>query len=288
MAIVGHVPGSLFDERYYANNCGSPYAHDQHWLNFFGYIADRIVTDLNPKSVLDAGCAWGILVETLRDREVEAWGIDISSYAISQVVEKVKPYCWVGSISIDFNRSYDLIVCIEVLEHMEKIDAACAVKNLCEHADRILFSSSPHDYSEATHFNVQPMETWAREFARHGFYRDLDFDATFLTPWAMLFRKANIPSHQLVYDYERKVVLVMKENQDLRQKMNELEQSRNTTTVPSPSNADRVVPVVDTEQNNESLAEIREQRDTYFQQLNTLLESEEWQTFQEFKKIHDD
>lgn len=287
MTFMEQTPGSLFDERYYANNCGSPYAHDGHWLNFFGQIADRIKIDLNPKTVLDAGCAWGILVETLRDRGVEAWGIDISDFAISQVVEKVKPFCWVGSVSDDLTEKYDLIVCIEVLEHMDKKDADIAIKNFCEHSDRILFSSSPHDYSEATHFNVQPAEVWAREFARHGFYRDLDFDATFLTPWAMLFRKANSPSHQLIYDYERKIVLLTKENQDLRQKLNELERSMNTAKVSTLPNQNSV-PNVNAEQPRESLEEIREQRDTYFQQLSTLLESEEWQIFQEFKKIHYD
>ena len=279
--------GSLFDESYYANNCGAPYAHDKHWLDFFGQIADRIVTDLNPTNVLDAGCAWGILVETLRDRGVEAWGIDISEYAISQVEERIKPFCWVGSIADDLPGKYDLIVSIEVLEHMDKRDAEGAIKNLCDYSDRILFSSSPYDYSETTHFNVQPAEVWAREFAKHGFYHDIDFDATFLTPWAMLFRRENKPSHQLIYDYERRIVLLTKENRDLRQKTIELEQSLNTAKVSAlpPQNSEAHISM---ERSEESLEEIREQRDTYFQQLSTLLQSEEWQIFQEFKKIHDD
>ena len=45
--------------------------------NFFDWIAERITRDINPKTVLDAGCAMGFLVEGLRARGVEAWGVDV-------------------------------------------------------------------------------------------------------------------------------------------------------------------------------------------------------------------
>src|SRR5688500_7735012 len=107
-----------FDEYYYANCCGRPYARDDHWLTFFGRIADRIVADIAPRRVLDAGCAMGLLVETLRARGVDAVGLDISSYAIDRVHESVKPFCRQGSIAEPLDGRFDLIVCIEVLEHM--------------------------------------------------------------------------------------------------------------------------------------------------------------------------
>ena len=47
--------------------------------------------------------------------------------------------------------------------------------NLCPHTADVLFSSTPFDYDEATHLNVQPPDYWAALFARHGFYRDVDF-----------------------------------------------------------------------------------------------------------------
>lgn len=277
----------LFDDQYYAKHCGEPYEHNETWLGVFRHVAGRIVSDLNPKSVLDAGCAWGFLVETLRERGVEAWGIDISSYAISQVTDSIKPFCRIESITHNFEKSYDLITCIEVVEHMEKPMAELGIKNLCEHTDRVLFSSSPNDYAEATHFNVQPTEVWAREFARHGFYPDLDFDATFIAPWAMLFTKSSKPNHQLVYDFVRKLGLLLKENQDLRKNVIEFERKSVTnpeTTLVTPTKESINQP----ENATESFEEIRKQRDTYFQQLTTLLQSEEWQTFQEFKKIHND
>lgn len=220
-------PQKDFNAYYYATGCGSPYERNDKWLEFFQGIADRIIADFQPETVLDAGCAKGFLVEGFRNRGVDAWGVDISEYAIQEVFETVKPYCWVGSIVDLFPQKYDLIVSIEVLEHMPAEMGRKAIANLCAHTERIVFSSTPFDYKETTHYNVQPPEYWAREFARNGFFRDMDTDVSFITAWAVCFRKNNQPVHQLAYDYERRYWLLGKENTDLRQLSNEL---RNKTS----------------------------------------------------------
>jgi GT2 family glycosyltransferase/2-polyprenyl-3-methyl-5-hydroxy-6-metoxy-1,4-benzoquinol methylase len=180
--------GALFNAQYYATSCGEPYQHNDIWLTFFGQVAEHIKADIKPGSVLDAGCAMGFLVESLRVRGIEAWGIDISAYAIQNVHEDLSAFCQVGSILDPFpHPRYELIVCIEVLEHLPPEQAEPAIANLCCHSDDILFSSTPDDNKEATHFNVQPAEYWAERFARHGFYPDANFDASFITPWAVRF-----------------------------------------------------------------------------------------------------
>lgn len=189
-----HSPAAdAFDATYYAHGCGRPYRRDDVWLGFFGGVADRIVEGIRPRTALDAGCALGFLVETLRDRGVEAWGVDVSAYAIAEAYEPIRPYLAVASITAPFGRRFDLVTCIEVVEHMPPAEAAAAIANLCAHADDILFSSSPYDHREPTHHNVQPPAYWAELFARHGFYRDVDFDASFLTPWAVRYRKSAPP-----------------------------------------------------------------------------------------------
>lgn len=207
---------SLFDAYYYAHCCGRPYGRQPEWFAFFGQIAERIATDIRPRKVLDAGCAIGLLVEELRNRGVEAFGVDISEYAISQVHESIRSFCWTGSVCDPFPEKYDLVVTIEVLEHMPKTDAEKALHNICQSTDDVLFSSSPFDYKEVTHFNVQPPEYWAELFARQGFFRDVDYDASFMTPWAARFRRRSDPNHLLIKDYERQFWLLWKENTDLR------------------------------------------------------------------------
>jgi 2-polyprenyl-3-methyl-5-hydroxy-6-metoxy-1,4-benzoquinol methylase len=82
---------SAFNEYYYRNCCGQPYERSAAWLTFFGTIADRIVADISPRRVLDAGCAIGMLVEALRARGVDARGVDLSSFAIESVPDTLKP-----------------------------------------------------------------------------------------------------------------------------------------------------------------------------------------------------
>jgi len=197
-------PGhELFDAYYYATSCGRPYQRDEEWLNFFDSVADNIIQGLQPTTVLDAGCAWGFLVECLRKRGIQAFGIDISEYAIQNVHPEFKPFCWKGSIIDLFPQRYDLIVSIEVLEHMPTEEAKKAVKNFCHFTDQVLFSSTPFDYKETTHFNVQPPEYWAELFAQQGFFRDVDFDASFITPWAVCFQRGSLTFPRIVREYER-------------------------------------------------------------------------------------
>jgi len=212
-----HLGSGAFDEYYFAHGCGRPYKRDEEWLSFFAGIAKRIVTDIEPRSVLDAGCAMGFLVEELRNLGVEAYGVDVSEYAIENVHASIKDYCWQGSIADPFPQSYDLIVCIEVLEHMDPKHGEDAIANLCKHTDDILFSSTPFDFKEATHYNVRPPEYWSQLFAKQGFFRDVDFDATFIVNWAARYRRKDEPLHRHVRNYERKYWQLWKENQDLRE-----------------------------------------------------------------------
>lgn len=205
-----------FDAHYYANCCGRPYTRDEEWLRFFGTIAQRIASDLRPSRVLDAGCAIGLLVETLRERGIEAEGIDLSNYAIEKAHASVQQHLRVGSIAEELPARYDLIVSIEVLEHMPPDQAEAAVANFCRHTDDVLFSSSPTDFGEATHVNVRQPEYWAELFARHGFIRDVDYDASFIVPWAVRYRRRSEALPRIVREYERAFARTAIERNELR------------------------------------------------------------------------
>lgn len=211
-----------FGEYYFQHDCGKPYERTPEWLAFFAQIADVIVRDIRPRTVLDAGCAMGFLVEALRAQGVDAFGIDVSDYALDRVREDLKPYVRHASIGDPLSQRYDLVVNIEVLEHLSAPEGQRAIANLCQASDDILFSSSPYDFKEATHSNVQPPEYWAELFAQHGFVRDCDFDASCLTPWAVRFRRSTEPPHRIVRAFERRFWRLWKENCDLRDVANEM------------------------------------------------------------------
>jgi SAM-dependent methyltransferase len=219
--VAGDEPALEFGEYYYRNDCGTPYRRDADWLDMFDRLADRIVAELAPRTVLDAGCALGLLVEKLRDRGVEAWGIDVSEYAIGQVDDSVREFCFVGSLTEPLPSAlppkFDLVTCIEVLEHMRPSEGADAAGRLAAIAERILFSSSPADYGEATHVNVQPPEYWSAFFARHGQFRNADADVRFLTPWAVLYEQGSTDIAEVVRRDDRTVVRLVNELRDVRE-----------------------------------------------------------------------
>lgn len=196
---------SYFFNTFYAENGGGNYTDKEKWMPFFSMIADRLIEMFDPKTVLDAGCATGYLVEALRKKGVDAYGIDISAYAINMADDSIKPYVAVHSITEKlpkgFPDKFDVITTIEVLEHLFPEDGKKAIANLCSYSDTIIFTSTPDDVEDRTHCNVQLQEYWCKEFAANSFYHDLLQPMDFICPWAMLFRKKD-NFENVIFDYE--------------------------------------------------------------------------------------
>jgi hypothetical protein len=87
----------------------------------------------------------------------------------------------------------------------------------------ILFSSTSFDRKELTHVNVQPPEYCAEQFSRHGFYRNVDCDASFITAWAAGSRKRDEPARRVFRDYERRFALLEIECNEIRERGLDLE-----------------------------------------------------------------
>lgn len=175
----------------------------EHWRTFFRMVADRVVGIANPASVLDVGCARGLLVQALREKAVDASGFDVSEHAIDSAHPEVRDHLWVASATAPIEGRYSLITCIEVLEHMSPVEAQLAMDRICEASDLVLFSSSPSDHQEPTHINVRGTDQWAAWFAERGFFRRTDVDVSFLTSWAVLFERRTLTVHALAQRYEQ-------------------------------------------------------------------------------------
>jgi SAM-dependent methyltransferase len=183
--------GEAYFTSYHTGHGPVVYERSPMWLSLFATVADEIIRVFRPSTVLDAGCAIGLLVESLWDRGVRAQGIDVSRYAIAHARPDMRRYCHLGSLVDQIQGSFDLVTCIEVLEHLNPADAATAIANMCRVTDTILFSSTPSDFDEPTHVNICPPIVWIDLFAAQGFGPDFLIDGTFLAPHAMVFRKGN-------------------------------------------------------------------------------------------------
>lgn len=197
--------GNYYENIFLEEN-GGEYSNRDYWYPFFEQIAKNIVMNYAPRTVLDAGCAFGYLVEALRAHGVEAYGLDISDYAIGHTAESIREYCAVGSVvdeeyPASFPERFDLIVCIEVLEHIQPEEGEKAIRNFCRRSDRVLFSSTDTDISDVTHVNVQRKEYWARLFAKEGFFRDVQQRPWYVSAQADVYqRRSDIEN--VVQEYE--------------------------------------------------------------------------------------
>ena len=86
-------------------------------------LAYNLIKNLKIKEndkIIDFGCSKGYLVKALRLLNIEAYGLDISEYAISQVDPDTKKFCKLIDKEnyAPFNLHFDWVISKDVMEHM--------------------------------------------------------------------------------------------------------------------------------------------------------------------------
>jgi SAM-dependent methyltransferase len=90
--------------------------------------------------VLDVGCAKGYLVYVLRQRGVEAYGVDWSKYALKHAFPDARPYLLRASATrLPFaDRRFALVTSFDVLELQDPGNARLALKDCARVSERQL------------------------------------------------------------------------------------------------------------------------------------------------------
>lgn len=130
-------------------------------------------------SVLDFGAAKGIHIKVFREMGYDAWGCDISKYAISSAEKSIRPYLKLNNdCNIPFHREFDCIIFKDVLEHL----LVSQVNSVLSYASKIckkLFAAIPlgdggkfvvPDYNkDVTHILPRTKEWWLMKISSEGF-----------------------------------------------------------------------------------------------------------------------
>jgi len=137
---------------------------------FVKEFVQMLVEDFKPKSVLDVGCGMGLYVNEFDKLGIDVQGFDGSPAAIRQTVAK-KNLVWQEDIrDLDTSdKKYDMVLCVEVAEHIPKKYANKLVKHLTSAGDLVIFSASPKGLGGTNHINEQPIEYWLDKFGDCGF-----------------------------------------------------------------------------------------------------------------------
>lgn len=135
-------------------------------------IVPYVLRKCNVKSVLDVGCGTGVwlsqfMLNGVQDiYGVDGVGIDTRDY----LADKHQFKCLDLNMKWDLCRKYDLVICLEVAEHLRADSASIIVETLCSHADLVLFSAAcPHQPGQG-HINCQWPEYWQQLFNDNCFY----------------------------------------------------------------------------------------------------------------------
>jgi len=128
-----------------------------------------------PKSVLDFGAGDGWWCKAFHDMGgMTVCAIELFDEARAYIPPQVQFIQHDLRYSLDLGSRSDLVICLEVAEHLPKQCAEQLVATICNHAaNRVLFSSAPPGQDGTGHINLQPPQYWRDMF---GAYK-LGFDA---------------------------------------------------------------------------------------------------------------
>lgn len=167
----------IYDEEYYKTLNYSNYSSRQdRYLKLAEetvYLLKQLKLIKN-KPVLDFGCATGFLTKGLLDEKLDAYGYDISEWAISQAINLVGSRASTELVSRDYGTVYFL----DVLEHIhvQELDRIFSTLSFDSFVFRIPVSATLGgkyilDISEKdrTHIVRWTKDKWKEFFMGHGY-----------------------------------------------------------------------------------------------------------------------
>lgn len=126
---------------------------------------------IQPKSVIDVGCGLGTWLSVFKDYGIEEiLGVD-GDYVDKQMLEipqeNFLPFDLKNPLKID--RQFDLVLSLEVAEHLPEECAETFVDSLTRLGSVILFSAAIPFQGGTDHINEQWQDYWAKYFSEKGY-----------------------------------------------------------------------------------------------------------------------
>ncbi len=133
-------------------------------------VLPRLREHFTIRSVLDVGCGSGAWLAVWQELGAEILGLD-GDYVLtaSLAIPAERFVAHDLRRPIDLGRSFDLVECLEVAEHLPPAQAAGLIDSLTRHGELVLFSAAPPGQGGVLHVNERPYEYWRGLFAERGY-----------------------------------------------------------------------------------------------------------------------
>lgn len=161
-----------------------------------GALAPDVMGLLNPRSVIDIGCANGIWLKAFADAGAEricgvdgpwvphdALRIPPESFLELDLAKAPTPY------ALDLpDRRFDLLISFELLEHLPASRGEAMVDLMCSLSDMLLVSAAVPHQGGTGHVNEQWPDYWSERFRDRGFvacdfFRQAYWNDDRIAPW---------------------------------------------------------------------------------------------------------
>jgi len=168
---MAYNPRRIYDKDYFESGKKSNYKGYLDSLNW-KLLAEELIMllDLEGKTVLDVGCAYGYLVRRLRELGIHAYGIDISDYAMKQrVCELVHG----DARYLPFrSNAFHVVIALELIEHIPAEFEDMLLDELIRVSKEWILIRTPRKRKEEDidigHVNIKPYEEWIKIFQEKG------------------------------------------------------------------------------------------------------------------------
>ncbi len=109
----------------------------------------------NPKNCLEVGCGTGHVIDNL-SKDMDVYGLDFSEKAIGYCkdrgLKKVRVFDITGDTPVPFDKKFDLILALDVLEHVDDDSKALTLlRNNLAKGGKIIISVPAHKFLWSSH-----------------------------------------------------------------------------------------------------------------------------------------
>lgn len=133
-----------------------------------------IITDLfTIDSILDVGCGIGTWLHEFQKIGIkDLMGVDghyVDLNLLNKYLNRENFKSFDLQKPFNLGRKFDLVLSLEVAEHLKEASAETFVESLCIHADTIVFSAAVPGQGGQNHLNEQWPSYWVNIFNKKGF-----------------------------------------------------------------------------------------------------------------------